>query len=67
MLEHKNFCPIHHLYFRGLQCPLCEKERLNKMVEKFEKKTESTSIPVNENREINEDDLMKLVSKFNVK
>jgi len=33
----KNFCSTHHLYFSDSKCPLCEKERIGKIVTKFNK------------------------------
>ena len=30
-----NFCPTHHLYYSTGYCPLCEEERIAKMIEKL--------------------------------
>lgn len=58
----KKLCPIHHLYFRGVECPLCLSER----VKKFEKHSSNNEMAKkkDEYREVTEDMLDKLKSKF---
>ena len=68
MSDKKNFCSIHHFYYNGGVCPLCEKERIDRMVDLYGPKEEQTIKEEKvKDREINEDDLARLVNKFNVK
>lgn len=64
----KNYCAVHHLYYNGAKCPLCEKERIERMAERYVPKQEKTVKESESNdREINEEDLVRLANKFNVK
>ena len=72
MSEKKNFCPTHHLYYKGNVCPLCEKERIDHMAKKFGKKEmqaivgdDFTKNEKKYRKEITESDLERLVQKFN--
>lgn len=68
MSERKNFCPIHHLYYTGNNCPLCEKERIDSMVKKYDSKEKQKLVKEEkQSREINEADIQRLIEKFNVK
>lgn len=58
----KQFCTIHHFYFDGNHCPFCEKERLNELAQRYVREPIKKK---NEDRKISQDDLDKLVSKFN--
>lgn len=73
----KTLCTIHRFFYSGLTCPLCEKERLDSLVSRFvntdkrdyvdknkERQEDSKS---DENDEIKEEDLVRLMSKFNVR
>lgn len=62
-------CPTHHLFYSDNECPLCRQERVERYGHKFcpqpvvkteEKKVEKV-------RAITEDDLSKLMNKFNSK
>lgn len=59
----KNLCETHRVYYRGEKCPYCEQERIEKLSKTFvkEKKT------VKEDREIDENDIARLIEKFNVR
>ena len=61
MLQNKNYCIIHHFYYNGNKCPFCEKEKY----ENIAKKTSNNNIKVN--KEITEEDVQKLINKFNMK
>lgn len=61
----KTLCPTHHLFYMGNECPLCRQERIECYSQRFcnhveVKKTEK-------DREITENDLSKLMNKFNNK
>lgn len=64
MSEIKKFCPTHHLYYQDVECPMCRQERVQHMSQRY---TTNSEEPKEERKEINEDDLMKLVEKFNVR
>jgi len=55
----KKFCNKHSFYYRGVECPFCLIER----VEKFMVRTEIEE----KNREPTENELAKLLNKFNGK
>lgn len=66
----KKFCATHHLYYNGTECPMCLSERLNYYDHKYNGKTEDVKREKTfkkKDREINEDDISKLVEKFNKK
>jgi hypothetical protein len=57
----KIYCSTHRLWHKDLRCPLCEQERVKKMVARFkceEEKQENT-------REATIEDVQKLINKFN--
>lgn len=31
----KKFCTVHHLYYNGVECPLCLSERIGKIEKKY--------------------------------
>lgn len=67
-MANKNYCPTHHLYYNGSECPLCREERTATYVKKFGKTDASEEKKKFKNeREINEDDITKLMDKFNSK
>lgn len=71
----KKFCATHHLYYQSIECPMCLSERLNYYDHKYNvsyNKVETNdgkkSIDKKDkDREINEDDISKLMNKFNRK
>lgn len=63
----KTLCPIHHLFYNGAECPLCKQERIDRYSQKFGKKTGEKKPVEKEDREITENDLQKLIDKFNTK
>ena len=66
----KKFCATHHLYYNGTECPMCLSERLNYYDHKYNGKTEDVKQEKafkKKDREINEDDISKLMEKFNKK
>lgn len=62
----KKFCPIHSYYYEGNKCPFCEKERIERLAQRFVKTEEKKTVK-EESREIEESDLQKLMDKFNNK
>lgn len=66
----KKFCATHHLYYNGTECPMCLSERLNYYDHKYNGKTEDVTQEKafkKKDRDINEDDISKLMEKFNKK
>ena len=66
----KKFCATHHLYYNAVECPMCLSERLNYYDHKYNRKTEDVKQEKafkKKDREINEDDISKLMEKFNKK
>lgn len=66
----KKFCATHHLYYNGTECPMCLSERLNYYDHKYNGKTEDVKQEKafkKKDRDINEDDISKLMEKFNKK
>ena len=61
----KKFCPTHHLYYNGVECPMCLQDRVSKLEKHYTPTQEPKKIQ--EEREITESDLEALVNKFNVK
>lgn len=61
----KQFCPLHHFFYNGKNCPFCEQERIEHLSQKFDKNM--SEIKKDKAHEITEDDLEKLKQKFNVK
>jgi len=66
----KKFCAIHRLYYQGHECPLCLSERVSYYDRKYNGKTEDVKEKKSSkkvDREINKDDISKLMEKFNKK
>lgn len=63
----KKLCSVHHLYFKGVECPLCLEERIKRMEEKFAKNDEVVPKKKNATKEVTEDMLNKLKEKFGSK
>lgn len=62
----KTLCPIHRLFYTGNECPICRQERSERYAQRFAHRTVSVN-KINENREITENDINKLLNKFNKK
>lgn len=72
----KQICPIHRFSYSGERCPFCEKERLDRLVQKYgvvDHIVDHTELlkpnlkPTKEDLEVTEESLKKLVNKFNSK
>ena len=66
----KKFCATHHLYYNGAECAMCLSARLNYYDHKYNSKTEDVKQEKafkKKDRDINEDDISKLMEKFNKK
>lgn len=74
-MTNKNYCPIHHLYYSGSECPMCREERTAMYLKKYgdstvTSKAKEGNMPKhnkNNNIGINEEDIAKLMEKFNGK
>lgn len=60
----KKLCPIHHLYYKGIECPLCFEERVKVMEAKFMSHKDAVK---KEPNIVTFDMLDKLKEKFNTK
>lgn len=60
----KTLCSTHHLFYSGVECPLCLKERTQKLSEKYVSKDKKHT---NNKSNISENMLLKLKEKFNKK
>ena len=68
----KQFCTVHCISSRSSVCPFCEKDRINGLAHRFVKTVESNANSVHNDKkrtqhEITENDLQKLMNKFNLK
>lgn len=68
----KQICPIHRFSYSGNVCPFCERDRINGLAHRFVKTVESNANSVHNDKkrtqhEITENDLQKLMNKFNLK
>lgn len=63
----KLLCLTHHLFYTGGECPLCRQERSERYAQRFGGYTEEKPKHKEKEQEITEDDLNKLISKFNKK
>ena len=68
----KQICPVHRFSYSGSVCPFCEKDRINRLAHRFVKTIESNDVNDHNDkkeiqREITENDLQKLMDKFNSK
>lgn len=61
----KKMCPVHRFNYSGNKCPFCEQDRINSMVQKYNKPIVSKKESIIDNNIISEDDIMKLKEKFN--
>lgn len=60
----KKLCPIHRLYFKGVECPFCLSERLKKFEEKHQSTDNKAVNKRDKSKEVTEDMLNKLKAKF---
>ena len=58
----KSYCEVHHFYYSGNQCPLCQKEKYDTMYKSHIKHTISSP----KNKDLTENDIKKLSDKFKV-
>lgn len=63
----KKLCPIHHFYFKGVECPFCLSERLKKFEEKYQSNGDKMTNKKDNPKEVTEDMLAKLKAKFGSK
>lgn len=67
----KQICPVHRFSYSGNVCPFCEKDRIDSLAHRFAKTVETNVVNVHKKkeaqREITENDLQKLMDKFNSK
>ena len=68
----KQFCTVHCFSYSSSVCPFCEKDSINRLAHRFGKSRESNVVSVHNHkkeiqREITENDLQKLMDKFNSK
>lgn len=63
MNNQKSFCEIHHFYYIGNTCPLCQKEKYDRLSKKYSKEEEKEEF---HDKELTEKDISKLSDKFNV-
>ena len=68
----KQICPVHRFSYSGSVCPFCEKDRIDALTHRFVKTVESNTTSVHNvkkrtQHEITENDLQKLMNKFNLK
>ena len=59
----KKLCQIHHLFYKGEECPLCRQER----IERYSSKYKEPAKPIKEDKGITEEYLQRLKEKFNSK
>lgn len=62
----KQICPIHRFSYEGNKCPFCEKERIDRLAQKYGKVIEKVE-ETKKDKPASEDSLKKLADKFNVK
>lgn len=65
----KNYCTTHHLYYEGIECPMCVSDRANAYSKKFRGNKSEPKPSMKEDKKghcsITKDILSKLVEKFN--
>lgn len=60
-MKEKRFCKVHSIYYTGVECPYCFKDRMDKMLNKYDKPTKSEK----KNDEPSQEALQMLMNKFN--
>lgn len=67
----KEICPIHRFMYGGSVCPLCEKERIDRLAKRYVNNGNEERVSLKKekklDREINENDINKLLEKFGKK
>lgn len=62
----KKYCPIHHLYYSGNECPMCMSERIASLEKRFVKKPQTIEVKHKpKSKEITQESLNELMAKFN--
>jgi len=61
----KKYCPTHHLYYTGFECPLCLQEKSEALARRFYTEPVKVEIKKDEPKEVTEESLAALVAKFN--
>lgn len=63
----KTLCPTHHLFYQGVECPLCRQERIEGYSQRFSSHqfVEKKQVKTDKDRAITDDDISKLINKFN--
>ena len=65
-MNNKKYCPIHCFNYSGPKCPICEQERIGRMVKYFSKSDEhKEDTPKEEVKEVSQESLNMLLEKFN--
>lgn len=62
----KQLCQTHHLFYNGLECPLCREEKIKRMAAKYVKKHQSATKNEKQNN-VTEEMLGQLKDKFGFK
>ena len=57
----KTICPIHRFMYNGSTCPLCEKERIDRLAKRY-----NPSPIENNETTITDNDLKRLIEKFSL-
>jgi len=64
----KTICPVHRFMYNGDVCPLCEKERIDRLASRYvnsgNEERQSLKKEKKLERDINEGDIKKLLEKF---
>lgn len=59
----KEYCQIHHLFYTGSKCPLCDKERIGRYADKYTRQ----QIATENKKQPSKESLDRLKEKFNCK
>jgi hypothetical protein len=62
MANNKKFCQVHHLFYEGIECPMCLKERVARLEKLYAEKE-----VINEEKEPTAEMLEALADKFNTR
>lgn len=65
-MSNKKYCPIHCFNYSGHKCPICEQERVDRMVFRFANPIMAKEIE-KEGKKITQEALNNLLAKFNSK
>lgn len=64
MVNRKKFCNVHRFNYSGCKCPFCENDRIMSLSHRYVPKVEVVK-PKVEKEEITENDIQRLMEKFN--